>query len=99
MRRTSFKGANCSVAATLEIVGEWWSLLLVRAVFLGFTRFDDLQERLGIARNILTARLRKLVDHGVLERVRYMHALWHVFVLALLQVVNTKFIPLIYFKF
>jgi len=71
MRRTSFKGTNCSVAATLEIVGEWWSLLVVREAFLGLRRFEQLQERLGIARNVLTTRLRTLVAHGVLERVPY----------------------------
>jgi DNA-binding HxlR family transcriptional regulator len=71
VRRTSFKGANCSVAATLEIVGEWWSLLVIRAVFMGLRRFDEIQERLGIARNVLTVRLRSLVAHGVLERVAY----------------------------
>ena len=71
MRRTSFKGANCSVAGTLEIVGEWWSLLVVRAAFLGLERFEELQERLGIARNVLAVRLRTLVANGVLERHRY----------------------------
>jgi DNA-binding HxlR family transcriptional regulator len=62
---------NCSVAQTLEVVGEWWSLLIIRDVFLGVTRFDDLQARLGISRNVLTQRLEHLIDHGVLERVPY----------------------------
>src|SRR5258706_798170 len=62
---------NCSVAQCLEIVGEWWSLLIVRDAFLGVRRFDDFQARLGISRNILNQRLTKLVDHGVLERVPY----------------------------
>jgi DNA-binding HxlR family transcriptional regulator len=71
MQRTSFEDVNCSVAQCLEIVGEWWSLLIVRDAFLGVTRFEDLQARLGISRNILTQRLNRLVDNGVLERVPY----------------------------
>ena len=71
MRRTSFAGMNCSVARTLEIVGEWWSMLVIREAFNGVRRFDDMQERLGIARNVLATRLQTLVDHGVLERRRY----------------------------
>jgi DNA-binding HxlR family transcriptional regulator len=62
---------NCSVAQCLEIVGEWWSLLIVRDAFLGVTRFDDFHERLGISRNILNQRLAGLVDAGVLHRVPY----------------------------
>ena len=62
---------NCSVAQCLEVVGEWWSLLIVRDAFLGYTRFDQFQERLGISRNTLTARLNALVAEGVLERARY----------------------------
>ena len=59
MRRTSFQGLNCSVAQTLEVVGEWWTMLIIRDAFLGVTRFDRFHERLGISRNILTDRLRK----------------------------------------
>ena len=62
---------NCSVAQCLEVVGEWWSLLIVRDAFLGVRRFDDFQARLGISRNILQQRLSHLVDRGVLERVPY----------------------------
>lgn len=62
---------NCSVAQCLEVVGEWWSLLIVRDAFFGVRRFDDFQARLGISRNILNQRLTKLVDDGVLERVPY----------------------------
>ena len=62
---------NCSVASCLDVVGEWWSLLIVRDAFLGVTRFEDFQARLGISRNILTDRLNHLVDGGVLERVPY----------------------------
>jgi DNA-binding HxlR family transcriptional regulator len=62
---------NCSVARTLEVVGEWWSLLIVRDAILGVRRFDDFQQRLGISRNILTQRLHRLVEQDVLERVPY----------------------------
>ena len=71
MQRTSFEDMNCSVAQCLEVVGEWWSLLIVRDAFLGVRRFDDFQARLGISRNILNQRLTKLVDEGILERVPY----------------------------
>lgn len=62
---------NCSVAQALEVVGEWWTMLIVRDCFLGITRFEDFHERLGISRNILTDRLGHLVDKGVLVRVPY----------------------------
>ena len=61
----------CSVAQCLEVVGEWWTMLIVRDAFLGIRRFDDFQARTGIARNVLTARLEHLVEHGVLERRPY----------------------------
>jgi DNA-binding HxlR family transcriptional regulator len=71
MRRKSFEDMNCSVAQTLEVVGEWWTMLIIRDCLLGVRRFDDFQARLGIARNILTERLEHLVNHGVLQRVQY----------------------------
>ncbi|MHB1138686.1 MAG: winged helix-turn-helix transcriptional regulator [Microthrixaceae bacterium] len=71
MRRTSFADMHCSVAQCLEVVGDWWSLLIVRDASLGVSRFDDFQERLGISRNVLQQRLTHLVGHGVLERVAY----------------------------
>jgi DNA-binding HxlR family transcriptional regulator len=71
MRRKSFEAMNCSVAQALEVIGEWWSMLIVRDAFLGVTRFDEIQERLGISRNILADRLEHLVAHGVLERSVY----------------------------
>ena len=71
MRRTSFAAMDCSVAQSLEVVGEWWSLLILRDSFQGVRRFDDFQRRLGIARNVLTERLQRLVDEGILERRRY----------------------------
>jgi DNA-binding HxlR family transcriptional regulator len=67
----TYDGQNCSVAKSLELVGERWTMLVVREVFLGNRRFDEMASRLGIARNVLTARLGRLVEEGVLERVRY----------------------------
>jgi DNA-binding HxlR family transcriptional regulator len=71
VERKSFADMHCSVAQCLEVVGEWWSMLILRDVFLGVTRFDDIQERLGISRNILNHRLNHLVEAGVLERAMY----------------------------
>jgi DNA-binding HxlR family transcriptional regulator len=71
MERKSFADMHCSVAQCLEVVGEWWSLLIVRDAFLGVTRFDELQQRLGISRNVLGQRLTRLVDAGVLAKVSY----------------------------
>ena len=71
MRKASFADMNCSIAQSLEIVGEWWTLLILRDAFLGVSRFDDFVARLGISRNILTNRLDTLVDAGVLERRAY----------------------------
>jgi DNA-binding HxlR family transcriptional regulator len=71
VERKSFADMHCSVAQCLEVVGEWWSMLIVRDSFLGVTRFDHFQERLGISRNVLNQRLNHLIDHGVLEKVAY----------------------------
>jgi DNA-binding HxlR family transcriptional regulator len=71
MQRASFQDVNCSVAQCLEVVGEWWSLLIVRDALFGVKRFDDFQARLGISRNTLNQRLTHLVDNGVLDRVPY----------------------------
>jgi DNA-binding HxlR family transcriptional regulator len=62
---------NCSVARTLDVVGERWSMLIIRDAFLGVTRFDDFQSRSGISRNILADRLDQLVARGVFERRPY----------------------------
>jgi DNA-binding HxlR family transcriptional regulator len=62
---------SCSVARTLEVIGEKWTVLILRDAFLGVRRFDRFQADLGIARNILSDRLGKLVDHGILERRQY----------------------------
>jgi DNA-binding HxlR family transcriptional regulator len=71
VERKSFSDMHCSVAQALEVVGEWWSLLIVRDAFLGVRRFDDFQRSLGLSRGILTDRLTRLVEAGVLERRRY----------------------------
>ena len=67
----TYEGQNCSVAKSLELIGERWTMLVVREVFLGHRRFDEIAARLNIARNVLTTRLARLVDEGVLEKVRY----------------------------
>ena len=71
MLRNDYEGQNCSIARALEIVGERWTLLIIRDAFLGLRRFDQFQESLGIARNVLTDRLNRLVEEGILDRVRY----------------------------
>jgi len=67
----SYDTQTCSIASALEVVGERWSLLIVRDVLLGLRRFGELQEDLGIAKNVLQDRLERLVEQGVLERRRY----------------------------
>ena len=71
MQRTSFADIDCPIAQCLEAVGDWWSLMIVRDAMLGVQRFEDFQERLGIARNILSHRLKKLVSEGVLRKREY----------------------------
>jgi DNA-binding HxlR family transcriptional regulator len=71
MLKRDYEGQVCSIARALEVVGERWTLLIVRDVALGLRRFDELVDSLGIASNVLTDRLNRLVDEGVLERVRY----------------------------
>lgn len=71
MQRVRFSDMRCSIAQTLEVVGEWWSLLIVRDALFGVSRFDEFQERLGISRNVLNERLTRLVAEGVLEKVPY----------------------------
>jgi DNA-binding HxlR family transcriptional regulator len=66
MKGSSFDNQVCSVADALSEVGEWWTLLILREAFFGTQRFTDFQARLGIARNILSARLNKLVETGIL---------------------------------
>jgi DNA-binding HxlR family transcriptional regulator len=71
MRHKSFGNMQCPIARSLERVGEWWSILILRDAFHGLTRFDQFQESLGIAPNILTRRLNSLVEEGLLARRRY----------------------------
>jgi DNA-binding HxlR family transcriptional regulator len=72
MLKRTYDDQVCSLARTLEVVGERWTLLIIRdTLTTGASRFDDFLERLDIARNVLTDRLRGLVEHGVLERARY----------------------------
>jgi DNA-binding HxlR family transcriptional regulator len=62
---------SCSVARTLDIVGEWWTPLIVRDLYLGISRFDAIQRNLGISRKVLSERLGRLLEHGVIERAAY----------------------------
>ncbi|PSL01301.1 HxlR family transcriptional regulator [Haloactinopolyspora alba] len=71
MQRTNFSDMTCSIARTLDVVGEPWSPLIIRDVWVGITRFDDIQRDLGISRKVLTERLQWLVAHGVLRRRQY----------------------------
>ncbi len=71
MLRRTYDGQVCSIARTLEVVGERWTLLIVRDALRGVSRFDGFLSCLPIARNVLSDRLNGLVDHGVLERVPY----------------------------
>jgi DNA-binding HxlR family transcriptional regulator len=71
MLGNAYDNQVCSLAGALEVIGERWSLLIVRDVLLGLRRFDEIQSDLGIARNVLNARLTRLLDQGVLERRLY----------------------------
>ncbi len=71
MQRKSFGSMTCPIARSLERVGEWWSILILRDAFRGLTRFDQFQKSLDIAPNMLTRRLNALVDSGLLERRSY----------------------------
>jgi DNA-binding HxlR family transcriptional regulator len=71
MAKTSFGDFTCSIARTLDVIGERWSMLILRDVFVGVNRFDEMQRDLGIARNVLAERLESLVWEGVLERRAY----------------------------
>jgi DNA-binding HxlR family transcriptional regulator len=71
VKRSSFAGWPCSIARTVDLLGDWWTPLVLRECFYGTTRFDDFERTLGIGRNVLTDRLAKLVDAGILERKPY----------------------------
>jgi DNA-binding HxlR family transcriptional regulator len=67
VKRTSLASADCPVARALDVIGDWWSLLIIRDALLGRRRFGEFQKSLGLAKNILTTRLRALVDQGILK--------------------------------
>jgi len=71
--RNDYPGQVCSIARSLEVIGERWSLLIVRDVMNGRRRFDELQKGLGVARNVLSARLARLIEEDILERRPYQH--------------------------
>ena len=71
MRQTSFATMACSMARGLEVIGDWWTPLIIRDLQLGLDRFDALAENLGISRNLLAARLAHLTEHGIVARRRY----------------------------
>ncbi|WP_433475802.1 winged helix-turn-helix transcriptional regulator [Spirillospora sp. CA-142024] len=67
----TYESQNCSIARSLEVVGDRWTLLVIRSAFEGVRRFDDFQDVLGVARNVLTDRLGRLCDEGIMRRVPY----------------------------
>src|SRR5271167_4909995 len=71
MQRTRFTAMDCPIARSLDRVGEWWSILILRDALRGVTRFEDFRRSLGVAPNMLTRRLAALVESGLLERRRY----------------------------
>jgi len=82
MQRTSFRDVRCPIARSLERVGEWWSILILREAMLGATRFDQFHKNLAIAPNILARRLTALVEAGLLDRRLYQqHPPRHAYVL------------------
>ena len=66
MKRTNLGKADCPIARSLDAIGDWWSLLIIRDAFMGLRRFSEFQKNIGLAKNILTVRLRALVEHGIL---------------------------------
>jgi len=71
MRRTSFRRWPCSIARSVDLLGDWWTPLVLREAFFGARRFEEFQARLGIGRNVLAERLRRLVREGLFERRQY----------------------------
>jgi len=71
MLKRDYPTQYCPVASTLEVIGERWTLLIIRDVFLGIRRFEELQRDLGVARNVLQIRLERLVEEGILDKHRY----------------------------
>jgi DNA-binding HxlR family transcriptional regulator len=71
MLRRDYSGQHCSIARTLELLGERWTLLVIRDILEGRRRFDQIQSSLGVARNVLASRLARLVEEGILEKRPY----------------------------
>ena len=71
MRRTRFDDWDCSIARTVDILGDWWTPMVIRSAFLGARRFEHFTDALGIPRNVLTERLNRLVDEGIMQKVAY----------------------------
>lgn len=71
MKNKNYNDMQCPIARCLDHIGEWWSLLIIRDAFRGYKRFDEFQKSLGIATNILTRRLKGLVESGILEKKQY----------------------------
>jgi len=71
MRRTRFDAAPCPIARTTDLIGDWWTPIVMREAFLGRRRFDDFQKALSLSRGVLTQRLGRLVDEGLLEKRLY----------------------------
>ena len=71
MRRTRFDDWDCPIARTVDLLGDWWTPMVIRSSFLGARRFEQFSDQLGIPRNILTERLSRLVEVGVLQKVQY----------------------------
>src|ERR1700722_20617546 len=71
MLKRDYPTQYCSMAASLEVIGERWTILIVRDLFLGKRRFDDLQRSLGVARNILQTRLERLIENGIVRKEQY----------------------------
>ena len=69
VKRTSHRQSHCGVARPLDAIGDWWTLLIVRDAFDGLRRFGEFQQSLGLAKNILAARLRNLLAHGIMDTV------------------------------
>ena len=67
VKRTSLEKAECPIARSLDVIGDWWSLLIIRDALMGIRRFSEFQKHIGLAKNILTVRLRALVDRGILK--------------------------------
>lgn len=73
MRRTSFSEMNCPIAKSLDLIGDWWTLLILRNAFCGMRRFQDFQAHLGISSGTLTSRLQRLTEQQILERIPNPH--------------------------